>query len=277
MPIPIPILSEGINAASQLITNIGNRRFAREQYKTARRDALSDYAMQNEYNSPAAQMERLKQAGLNPNLVYGTGAGSMTAAPIKSAPQNSAQSEAPKVDLGGAVGKYLNAENMKLQSDNLRAQNTVLLEQAKNIAQDTLNKSIGYDDKEFGLDWKKDTRNLNEWRLQESNKNIRLQGNKIQAETANTLARTQSEIALRNPRVANLLQNTSESVQRVISMRLQMAKTTEEINQIVQSISNAKKTGALQDLEIMLKQKGVSWSDPAWQRKAIMLLENLIN
>jgi len=27
----------------------------------------------NEYNSPAAQMSRLKQAGLNPNLVYGSG------------------------------------------------------------------------------------------------------------------------------------------------------------------------------------------------------------
>lgn len=105
MPISIPFLSEGINAVLQGFQNRANRKFAMKQYSIARKDALSDYNMQNEYNSPASQMERLKQAGLNPNLVYGTGAGSMTAAPIKSAPQNAAQGEAPKVDLGGAVGK----------------------------------------------------------------------------------------------------------------------------------------------------------------------------
>lgn len=32
------------------------------------------WAAENEYNSPGAQMQRLKSAGLNPNLVYGSGA-----------------------------------------------------------------------------------------------------------------------------------------------------------------------------------------------------------
>ncbi|UPW41900.1 DNA pilot protein [Dipodfec virus RodF1_80] len=32
--------------------------------------------MQNEYNTPAAQMERYRAAGLNPNLIYGTGTSS---------------------------------------------------------------------------------------------------------------------------------------------------------------------------------------------------------
>ena len=29
------------------------------------------WKMQNEYNSPKAQMQRLQEAGLNPNLIYG--------------------------------------------------------------------------------------------------------------------------------------------------------------------------------------------------------------
>lgn len=35
--------------------------------------ALQDVAAQNAYNSPVQQMQRLKEAGLNPNLVYGEG------------------------------------------------------------------------------------------------------------------------------------------------------------------------------------------------------------
>ena len=37
--------------------------------------------MNNAYNDPSAQMERLKQAGLNPNLVYGGGATTTASAP----------------------------------------------------------------------------------------------------------------------------------------------------------------------------------------------------
>ena len=34
---------------------------------------LQMWNLQNAYNDPAAQMERLQKAGLNPNLVYGCG------------------------------------------------------------------------------------------------------------------------------------------------------------------------------------------------------------
>ena len=34
---------------------------------------LEMWNLQNEYNSPSAQMERFKEAGLNPNLIYGPG------------------------------------------------------------------------------------------------------------------------------------------------------------------------------------------------------------
>lgn len=37
--------------------------------------ALDDWNRVNEYNHPLQQMQRLKEAGLNPNLVYGSGSG----------------------------------------------------------------------------------------------------------------------------------------------------------------------------------------------------------
>lgn len=43
-------------------------------YELQKNDAISFWNMQNEYNSPAQQMSRLSQAGLNPMLVYGNGA-----------------------------------------------------------------------------------------------------------------------------------------------------------------------------------------------------------
>lgn len=44
--------------------------------------ALSNWTLENQYNSPAQQMQRYLEAGLNPNLVYGAGASSGNAGNI---------------------------------------------------------------------------------------------------------------------------------------------------------------------------------------------------
>ena len=61
------VLTSGINAASQAVTNSINRQQARDAFK-AQRDEI---ARQNEYNSPSMQVGRLMQAGLSPSLAYG--------------------------------------------------------------------------------------------------------------------------------------------------------------------------------------------------------------
>lgn len=48
-----------LNTGSQVYTNAKNRQWA-----------LKDWQMQNAYNSPIQQMQRYKEAGLNPNLIY---------------------------------------------------------------------------------------------------------------------------------------------------------------------------------------------------------------
>lgn len=62
------------NAGSQVAENEKNREWQEHMYQVQRQDALADWHMQNEYNSPQKQMERLAAAGLNPNLTYGNGA-----------------------------------------------------------------------------------------------------------------------------------------------------------------------------------------------------------
>lgn len=72
------ILNAGYNYAAiakDKEENERTREFTKEMYQRQVDDARENWRMQNEYNSPTAQMERLKAAGLNPNLIYGSGSG----------------------------------------------------------------------------------------------------------------------------------------------------------------------------------------------------------
>lgn len=69
----------GVSGMSNLMQYIGNRETNTTNIRLAREAQAFEKAMwdkQNEYNSPLAQMERYKAAGLNPNLIYGSGSAS---------------------------------------------------------------------------------------------------------------------------------------------------------------------------------------------------------
>lgn len=70
---------------------------------------LDMWRMNNEYNSPQAQMKRFEEAGLNPALIYGQGsAGLSSSPPVQNVP------DAPNVSKDLAeLGKSFNIENLK--------------------------------------------------------------------------------------------------------------------------------------------------------------------
>lgn len=83
----IPGIGSAIGAVANLISgnqaNKTNLKIARDtnnaQMELAKYQAdqnLNLWNLNNEYNSPSAQMERYKEAGLNPNLIYGNGSSS---------------------------------------------------------------------------------------------------------------------------------------------------------------------------------------------------------
>lgn len=84
---------------------------------------IQNWKMANEYNSPQAQMERYKAAGLNPNLVYGSLG--QTAAGNLSSPSSSGVN--PRTQLGGSAASFMiaaaQAKNMQLQNLNIEEQN----------------------------------------------------------------------------------------------------------------------------------------------------------
>lgn len=132
------VLSQGLNAYSQTKNNMLNNQWNLMMYNRQRNDALKDWQMQADYNSPKAQMQRLKDAGLNANLVYGHGADAQMSTPVRSSSAAPANFVAPKFDLGGAasgaIETYLNATMQRAQMDNIQKQGVLLDQQAKNLA-----------------------------------------------------------------------------------------------------------------------------------------------
>lgn len=122
------VLSSGINAYSTAKSNRKGRQFAQHMYDIQRRDALADYERINAYNHPSAQMARLREAGLNPNLVYGNGATTESSS-VRSSSAPSWSPHAPQIDtnmVGDAIGTMydVKVKDATIANMNLAGQNT---------------------------------------------------------------------------------------------------------------------------------------------------------
>lgn len=125
------ILQGAGNIAFQSATNRRSRKFAEEMYARQRADAIADWERQNEYNHPKAQMARLRDANLNPNLVYGSGADAQGGV-VRSTDSMSWSPKAPELNLQAAGDSLYRIYDIKMkeaQIDNMIAQNSILAAQ----------------------------------------------------------------------------------------------------------------------------------------------------
>lgn len=129
----------------------------------------------NTYNSPTAQMDRLKQAGLNPNLVYGQGVtgNSSGQLPKYNAPTLDYNYKAP-LDPLAMLGAFQNFRIGNAQLDNLRAQNRVIQEEGntKNITNQYLAEGLGHKNTLLGQNIDKNA-NLLGWQMHGGLENIK--------------------------------------------------------------------------------------------------------
>lgn len=142
----------GANLAFQGNMNRKNRRFAEQQYKQQYLDQLEFWRLNNEYNHPTAQMARLREAGLNPRLVYGSSSGgaSGSSSGAPSAPSQARwQGSAPVINTLNPMAmldQFTNIDVKQAQADNFREQNTILKQEQElkriGILRDTLDLDI---------------------------------------------------------------------------------------------------------------------------------------
>ena len=137
----IPIVGGLIEGA---INNSSNKKIAREN----RQFALDMWNRNNEYNTPLAQMQRLKEAGLNPNLMYGQGTTGNSSSPAKAdgayptqyklnfleaaqlhqqqkLNEQSIQLQKSQTELNHAQAQKVNAETANTHANTLNTQETM--------------------------------------------------------------------------------------------------------------------------------------------------------
>lgn len=149
----IPLLGAGVGALGSLFgQNQGNKAALKQvELQNKGNMQLAEYAFdrnldmwerQNAYNTPAEQMQRLVDAGLNPNLMYGQGTtGNASGAPEFNAPNMAAYTSfgdmgasAAGQQLMNGINSYANIQKTQAETNQIR-QNTVNMETQNRLAE----------------------------------------------------------------------------------------------------------------------------------------------
>lgn len=211
--------------------------------------------IENQYNSPMEQMKRFKEAGLNPNLIYGqqSQGGSISAgnqdtpmqSPVtqkgssaSSAGTGSWNPQNPNFDLSNGLLAYNNFKEQAARTNNLEAQNNLIGAQVVDTLAKTKKTGVETDNMEKLIDHQ----------VQALEANIQ----KTTVETDLALKRNEREAALNSS-------NLREAAQRIGNMR------SERINKEMDT--------ELKMLDYNLRRMGVNPNDPTWMR----VLGQLIN
>lgn len=159
------IIAAAIAAGSAIWQNQKNKKAQEKANEANVANQQAMWEQTNEYNDPTNQMIRLQKAGLNPNLIYGSGAPYNTASnqnvpDVKAYEQNN-----PFEHLPSSVTDY---NNVRQQQQRISNETLVATTNASNTAMDTLNKKLQGEGMQFDLGQKRRLAD-NAFELQELN------------------------------------------------------------------------------------------------------------
>lgn len=243
------------NASSIIATqniNKRTRKWNEEQYNKQRQHALMDWEMQNAYNSPQQQMERLKAAGLNPHLVYGNGAEAMSNQAPRSTDTQSWKPDVPQINTSSGLMAGYDIQQKQAQTDNIKeltkvAQQEQTLKMIQAWSQITNTKTA-----EFDLSQKQ---RLSDLVVSQAEANLQ----KTKADTEFTLDGNDRAAA---QNAATLKQ----AAENILTSRLGRAKTRSEIDHIKQQIKNLQSDNELKKFDTNLKSLGIQPGDNMFLR-----------
>ena len=253
------LLSAGLNYAAQTRNNQMQLKYNREMYERQRRDALSDYNMQNQYNSPQEQMKRYMAAGLNANLIYGQ---QQQGAQIRSTDAKSYNPTAPQIpnfDITGAIAQTQNLQQMGAQTNliNEKIKTEQLTQQLKQW--DAIIAPLEYASKETK---NKVSSALADTQIQAGKQGLEKLVQSIsiagqQNERANQLQA--GKISIQNAQVDSIIEN-------IAFTKVKETLTNQQIQNLQAVLQQVKTNTELQQLEVDLRKKGFSFHDPYYIR-----------
>lgn len=258
-----PYVAAGISALSGAagIAGVGaqnrkSRAFSREMYQQQKADNIAFWNMQNEYNSPEKQMERLKNAGLNPNMLYDKTGAVIPAGNVSTPDVQGGQFRTP--DFGsvgsGLVQGYFDTKIKQAQYDNLKAANTKIAQENALIGAQIVATTANTEGKQID-------NALASANFQTS----------VEAATANlesTKANTQFTLDENTRKEVMQGKNLQLIAQDILLRKEQTANTKAERANIRQMLNNLKNDNQLKELDINLRKMGINPTDPTWMRIA---------
>lgn len=264
----LPLVGTGIEAAATAAENRKSRAFSREMYQTQKTDALAFWDQQNKYNSPASQMQRLREAGLNPNLVYGGSGPSGQAGPIPTPDVQSAQFRVPDISSGFAqaannLSEFQNLEIRQAQLDNLQSQGSVLKQEALLKAAQLGKTTAETARTQFDLDFASELRNT-------SADFLRTQVQKQKADLQFTLSQTEIN-------KAQSAANLRESVERVMTSRLQREGMRIDQKKANEMIRQIRTDNAIRQLDLYYYKQGIPPGSPFYMKTVSALVERFMD
>jgi hypothetical protein len=273
-----------------------------KMYATQRADALADWQMQNAYNSPEQQMQRLKDAGLNPNLVYGNGATATSNQEVRSSDPGSPQAVNTMAGLGQSIASlgmgYIDMKAKTAQTDNIRAQNELIQEQVRSQKLDNASKSLTYIMDAAAKNASNDAtaRTAVKKALQEVY-NLGATGDVLDAQSGNIQTDTNNkhkqglligqQITTENLR-QKIMQdendrawimnasNVREAAARITSMAVANARSEAERQKIMRETTGKEYENIVKRFEAEMSQQGVKPGDSYWQRKIAELQNSIL-
>lgn len=259
-----------INAAITDRNNKQQRKWNEKMYNQQRAHALADWEMENAYNSPRSQMARLKEAGLNPHLVYGNGA-TATGGDVRNTDVKSWNPDAPQLDFSGvgtAFQQYFDFQVKQAQTDNLKTNTVVALEEAKLKAAQTLdtyartaNTQINSAKTEYDLNLAKELKDIT---IEAAKKNVEKLGADINY--TNDQNRRQQELHRGN---LNEQQYQIRKLgMQIVSEQLQQARTKQEVKNLETQGQILLSDEQIKKIELDLRKNNLTPNSP-WYQKAL--------
>ena len=281
---PGPLIGAAIQGATQSLGGVVNaigtagqnrksRRWAELSYLQQKKDNLEFWNLQNEYNTPSAQMGRFRDAGLNPHLIYGQGDNGNAQA-INTPDVQRPQFETPRFGdaisaAGTAFSDYYDLRLRAAQANNAEIQADILRKQGDLLDAQTYRTLVGGQDQEFDLGVKSDLRETS----------MDYQREKLRQLTTNI----DNSIQDNARRAIALSTSVQEAGERMLTMQAERSMVPYRKGAILAStdesrvrLRNLIKDGTLKDIDIALRKKGINPGDPQWQRMAALYLDEAI-
>lgn len=291
----MPFITQGAasiwNAFTQGKTNRQQRSYEMDMYNRQRQDAIEDFnrqwSLETQYNSPSATMQRYKDAGLNPNLIYGSNQVYNPPA-VRSSSAGQWNPKAPQIDgssLGSTFMNIYDAQMKEAQTDNLKAATKVAEMEAwlkgvqgNNTMADTVLKT-GQAPKqqaetEMIQEQVKQFRQMMPLSLEAAAQNLTKGASEIELNLANrqkidaerviSIARDHREQlmnAMQLQKGSSEIQVNAANVQRALAeiMRIQQLTTNDkkELEKMNEQLSILKKESVMKDLDLGLYKMGI--------------------